>query len=232
MLSFAETRDGYRTLWRSAELRRSAAALKAARGMVADRGRYAAVEAATGVPWFLIGALHNRENNRDFGGVLHNGQRIIGQNKKTTLVPKGRGPFKSWDEAAIDALELKGLDRVEEWPVERVLWEAERYNGLGYFKRGVNSPYLWAGTSHQQRGKFVADHRFDPDHMDTQLGVAALLKALVEIDASVAERLDGAGGAREPAAPAESLAHFTNDALLAELLTRKGVRSVLVEYGK
>ena len=68
--------------------------------------------------------------------------------------------------------------------------------------------------------------------MDTQLGVAAILKALVEIDASVAEKIDGPAPDHEPQAPAESLTHFTNDALIAELLSRRRVTSVLVEYGK
>jgi len=230
MPTFSETSRGYKNLWNSASLVRTDAALKVAQGMMRDRDRYKAAEDSTGVPWFLIGALHNRENNRDFGGVLHNGQRIIGTGKKTTLVPKGRGPFTSWDEAAVDALKLQKMDKVAEWPIERILYEAEKYNGFGYFSRGVNSPYVWGGTSHQQKGKFVADGKFDPNHTDQQLGVAAILKALVQIDESVAERFSGVED--RPTAPVESLDHFTNDALVSELLSRRGIKSVLIEYGK
>jgi lysozyme family protein len=52
------------------------------------------------------------------------------------------------------------------------------YNGLGYRARGAPSPYVYAGTDRYDRGKFVADHRYDPQHVDRQLGVAAMIDAL------------------------------------------------------
>ena len=189
--------QGYRNVWNRAslQLKDTDKAKKAAEGIIRDKDRYKVVEAATGVPWFWIGPAHNRESNRDFGGVLHNGQRIIGTNKKTTLVPKGRGPFKSWDEAAIDALELKNLHKIDDWTLERCLYEWERYNGFGYFGK-INSPYVWASTTVEQTGKYTRDHFFDPNHDDVQLGTASILKALVEMDDEVAERL-GLGPKRE-----------------------------------
>jgi len=182
--TFEETKGGYSYLWASAALKGGADAINAdsfSARIIAAESRYRAAQAATGVPWFFIGALHMRESSCDFSGVLHNGERIIGTGRLTTLVPDGRGPFSTWEESAIDALKLKNLHRVQDWSVARMLYSAEVYNGLGYVSRGINSPYVWAGTSHEQPGKFVADHVFDPNADDKQLGVAAALIRLSQL---------------------------------------------------
>jgi len=191
---------GYRNVWNRAsiQLKDVAKAEKAAKGVIADRDRYKAVQDATnGVRWWWIAAVHERESYRSFAGALHNGQRIIGTNKKTTIVPKGRGPFASWNDAAVDALRLKKLDDIGPagWTLERALYEWERYNGFGYFGK-INSPYVWASTTVEQTGKFTRDHFFDPNHDDVQLGTASILKALVEMDDEIASGL-GLGPKRE-----------------------------------
>src|SRR5262245_42001636 len=63
------------------------------RKLIRNKAQYQAVEARTGVPWFVIAALHNRESDADFSTYLGNGEPL---NRKTTLVPKGRGPFENW----------------------------------------------------------------------------------------------------------------------------------------
>jgi lysozyme family protein len=143
-----------------------------------QQDRYEAIEAQTGVPWVLIAVKHMREFNCDFRGILHNGQQIIGTGRLTTIVPKGRGPFNSWEEAAIDAIKLKELDRVPEWSLERILFEAERFNGFGYWQMKLPSAYVWSGTTEYIKGKYVSDGKFDPEHVDQQLGCAAVLKRL------------------------------------------------------
>lgn len=180
MPSFAETERGYAALWAKAKLTGNTARVVAR--ILANRKRYEEVERATGVPWAWIACLHDREASGLFTGVLHNGERIIGTGKKTRLVPAGRGPFKTWAESAIDALKLKGLHKVTDWSIARMLYEAERFNGWGYTYKGVNSPYVWAGTNLQQSGKYVADHVWDPKAWDTQLGVAAVMMALEKED--------------------------------------------------
>lgn len=70
------------------------------------RPRYEAVSKALKakgyeVPWEVIAVIHQRESSGNFNTYLGNGQAL---NKKTTIVPKGRGPFSSWEEGAIDAL--------------------------------------------------------------------------------------------------------------------------------
>jgi lysozyme family protein len=166
--------------WKRAKFTRSTTIEARAAKIRANRVRYEAVSAKTGVPWDVIAVIHYRESSGSFAGVLHNGQKIIGTGKKTTLVPKGRGPFTSWEQAAIDALinchPYAGKNK--DWSLANTLDLLERYNGLGYRKKGVPSPYLWAGTDQYVRGKYVADGKYDPNHVDRQLGVAALLIAL------------------------------------------------------
>jgi len=127
--SYSKLAPVYRARWDSARLTRAAEAGRFVDIILRNRPKYQAVQDATGVPWFWVAAIHMRESSCDFRGVLHNGEKIIGTGRKTTLVPRGRGPFSSWSEAAIDAIKMHGLHRIDEWPIERLLYEAERFNG-------------------------------------------------------------------------------------------------------
>lgn len=108
--TFEATEAGYANMWRSSTLKDGADAAQAetfSDKIIAAEQRYRAVQAATGVPWYFIGALHMRESGCNFAGVLHNGDRIIGTGGLTTRVPAGRGPFATWEASAVDALKLK-----------------------------------------------------------------------------------------------------------------------------
>jgi lysozyme family protein len=173
----------YQSLWETMKIVRDAAELnRLATKIKQYQAVYQKVQDEVGVPWQMVAVIHVREaGETDIGQwkrVLHNGERIIGLGRKTKLVPAGRGPFKTWHEAAIDALKLKGFDKIKSWPVARVLYSLEPYNGYGYRQMGLRSPYLWASTNHQQKGKYVADRVFDANVMDSQIGCAALLKFL------------------------------------------------------
>lgn len=191
--TYAATKAGYTNLWNRLEIKQSdfKAADRFTRLIFAAEDRYKKIERATGVPWFFIGALHMRESSCNFDGVLHNGQRIIGRGKKTTIEPKGRGPFSTWEEAAIDALKLKNLHKITEWDIARIAYHAELFNGLGYTNRGVNSPYLWAGSNIEQRGKYVRDHVWDKDFDDPQIGVMTVIKRICQLRPDVAESVKG-----------------------------------------
>lgn len=144
-----------------------------------NASRYKAVELATNVPWMLIAALHYRETSLDFSRCLHNGDPLPGP---TVRVPKGRGPFGSWEESAADALRLVGMNRVRYLDEVSMLVMAEKFNGLGYRRTGELSPYIWAGTNHHdETGKYVADGKFDPAAKEKQLGVAAIIKSLAAL---------------------------------------------------
>jgi len=146
-----------------------------------QKAQYLAVEARPGVPWFVIAALHSRESDANFATYLGNGEPL---DRKTALVPKGRGPFASWEAGAVDALALDGLDQVKEWSPERACFEIEKFNGFGYRKRGVCSPYLWSFSNHYARGKYVADGHFSSTRVDEQCGAVPILKAIMELDSS------------------------------------------------
>lgn len=141
--------------------------------------KYKPVEAATRCPWEIVGIIHGMEASFNFDGILHNGEKIIGTGKKTVLVPKGRGPFSTWEQAAIDALQIKNIKLNWSNPIE-VLYFLEKFNGLGYRKYHptVKSPYLWGLTNHHLKGKYTSDGKFDYNASTSQCGAAIILKSL------------------------------------------------------
>lgn len=167
---------------------RQAAFGESARRLAAARGRYQAVAASTGVPWFVIAVIHEREASQRWDASIAQGDRF---DRVSVHVPKGRGPFASWQAAAIDALTecAPHAARWRDWSAGGALTLLEQYNGLGYAGRGLPSPYVWAGTDQYRAGKYVADGRFDPEAVDQQPGCAGLLMAMAELDQGVAAAL-------------------------------------------
>ena len=149
------------------------------RPFVRNRVIYGEVGAELGIPWWFVGIVHGLESSFDFGCHLHNGDPLTG---RTVRVPRGRPeagepPF-TWRESAVDALRLQGLDGLDDWSVGAALDRLERYNGLGYRRSGRPSPYLWSYSGHYDKGKYVADGRFDPEAESKQCGGATLLRRL------------------------------------------------------
>lgn len=146
--------------------------------------RYQAVAARTGVPWFVIAVIHQRECSQDWTGSLAQGDPW---NRVSVHVPAGRGPFRSWVEAAIDALVNCSpfAARNKDWSIGGTLTMLEQYNGLGYASRGRPSPYIWSGTNQYVSGKYVRDGVYDPDAVDSQLGCAGLLMAMMALDPTI-----------------------------------------------
>jgi lysozyme family protein len=186
MPTFVATKVGYANLWAAARVLpvwQDRARVEADR-IKAGMARYEAVSHLTGVPALLIGLLHKMESGCDFRTHLHNGDSLT---RRTVHVPKGRpqaapanGRSYTWEESAVDALAIKGLVGTGiVWTVPRMLYEAERYNGWGYtLYHNINSPYVWSGTTLQQRGLYVADGKWDASSWSKQVGVAAILKLL------------------------------------------------------
>ncbi len=136
------------------------------------------------MPWFFIAVAHQRESSQDWSRSLAQGDPW---NKKSTHVPKARGPFASFEEAAVDALTncAPYAARNKDWSIGGLLTMLEQYNGLGYFNRGLPSPYVWSGTDQYIKGKYIADGKFDPNVVDKQLGCAGLILAMTQIDPSI-----------------------------------------------
>jgi lysozyme family protein len=150
----------------------------------AAKPRYTIVATETGVPWFVIAVIHEREASQSWAANLAQGDPW---NKVSVHVPKGQGPFASWEAAAVNALTRSPPYAAHwaDWSAGGALTLLETYNGLGYAERGVPSPYLWAGTDQYISGKYIADGHYDPHAVDHQLGCAALLAQMASADQSV-----------------------------------------------
>lgn len=186
--TLAKMTPRYDAWWNGMVVTKQNAATQQARAVIAAKVRLKAVEKLTTVPWFVLGLMLLREagltkdGKLDFGAALHNGQRIIGRGLKTTIVPKGRGPFSTFEDGAVDAIKLRKMDKGA-WTLERTAFELEGYNGWGYYFHDLPSPYLWGGTNRQRLGKYVSDGKFDQNFLDPQLGAMAILKTVMALDA-------------------------------------------------
>ena len=148
------------------------------------KARYLAVEKETRGPWPIIAVIHEREASQSWRANLANGDPW---DAVTIHVPKHRGPFSSWADAACDALIHCAPYAAgwRDWSIGGALTLLEEYNGLGYALRGAPSPYLWAGTDQYHSGKYVADGHYDARAIDTQLGCAVLLARMLAADPSI-----------------------------------------------
>jgi len=158
--------------------------LDVARRLISAKASYQQVSVQTGVPWWFIAVVHEREASQNWHSSLAQGDPW---NEVSVHVPAGRGPFSSWEEAAVDALVncAPFAARNKDWSIGGTLTMLEEYNGLGYANRGIASPYVWSGTNQYSSGKYVRDGVFDPDVVDRQLGCAGLLLAMKSLDSSV-----------------------------------------------
>jgi lysozyme family protein len=147
------------------------------------RARYEAVGDPLHIPWYFIGCIHALEGGFDFNTHMFNGDPLTA---RTARVPHGQpetppanGDRYTWEESATAAMKFKGFDQDTDWSLPRLLYRWECYNGLGYRGQGVPTPYLWSFSTLYSKGRFVADHTFDPNAESKQAGAATMLKSLV-----------------------------------------------------
>jgi lysozyme family protein len=167
------------------------------RRIVKNRAQYEAVGEELGIPWWFIGVVHGLEASFSLQTHLHNGDPLTA---RTVLVPAGRpehgSPPFTWRGSALDAMRFKRFDGLADWSIGAALDRLERYNGLGYRNLELPSPYLWGFSQHFTKGKFIADHLFDPEATTGQCGGATLLRRLEDRDLFDTTRpLDSAAGA-------------------------------------
>jgi lysozyme family protein len=81
--------------WNSVKLTRDFTSI--AKRLVAAKPRYQAVEKRTGVPWPFIAVTHEREASQRWDTQLGQGDPL---NRVSVHVPKGRGPFSTWEDGA------------------------------------------------------------------------------------------------------------------------------------
>ena len=179
-------RDEYNRLFTEAEIRRERrfAVEAAVDAIMAPKtmARYRTVEAATGVPAFLIGLIHKMEADLSFRGHQHNGDALT---ERTVHVPKGRpksgNPPFTWEASAIDALTEKLADWTD-WSLAGIAYQLEGNNGWGHrlFHPSVKSPYLWSFTTVYSAGKYIADGKWSSTAVSKQCGALAMLKVMLE----------------------------------------------------
>jgi lysozyme family protein len=142
------------------------------------------------VHWWFIGVVHAMECGLDFTTNLANGDPL------TVRVPKGHPAVVDhfpidWAYAARDAISYEKLDLVTNWSLPNVLFQWHRYNGIAnkYKELSIPTPYLWSGSQHYVKGKYVSDHTFDPDAVSKQVGAAVILRALIDMGAVVLKNM-------------------------------------------
>jgi len=135
--------------------------------------------------WWFVAIVHEREASQNFSLSIAQGDPW---NKISTHIPRGIGPFDSFIAAAVFVLNkcapypAKWLD----WSIGGVLTLFIAYNGDGYeLYHNEPSPYDWGATNIEQEGKYVADNQYNPDVWDTQIGCAAMIKGMMELDSTI-----------------------------------------------
>ncbi|WP_321338764.1 peptidoglycan-binding protein [uncultured Cohaesibacter sp.] len=180
--------SNYQALWDTMEVSATweKTSRKIAEKIIAKQSRYAKAVSGTNVPWWFVAVVHCMECSLRFDQHLHNGDPL---SERTRQKPSGRpaagAPPFSWEQSARDALEYDRLLGVSDWSLKSVLYHWHRYNGINnaYKRNNIPTPYLWSGSQHYRKGKYVADGKFDPNAVSHQVGAAVLLRALVDIGA-------------------------------------------------
>lgn len=185
-----ERKSIYRAYWsRMAVLNsRRTEAERTARRLLLNLDRYRHISHITNVPAAAIMVAHERESGGNWSTFLGNGQPL---NRKTTMVPRGLGPWATWEAGAVEA--LQGYEHINS--IEEIANYLECFNGQGYwlYHNHMPSPYLWGGTNIQKPGKYREEPGrkswFDPTLMDPQMGGMAILKVLFDLEPSLADEI-------------------------------------------
>jgi lysozyme family protein len=156
--------------------------------LLPHKERFLAVEKITGVPAIWMMPVFYREEP-NFNTYFGNGDPL---DAPTKHVPQGRGPFSTWEDGTVDALQLDHITDVDDWSWARMTYQWESWNGFGVRQyHGRPSGYVWSGTDQYLGGKYVHDgpSGWSPGTWDKQLGCVAIARALVTADPSLEESI-------------------------------------------
>jgi lysozyme family protein len=149
--------------------------------IIANKHRYVVVDNKTQTPWYVIAVLHNMESGGSFRHHLHEGSPLSG---RTRWVPKGRPkwgkpPYK-WEDSAVDALAYDKMGDKRWAYLFDTLWAIQCYNGTGYWKyhRSTPTPYIYAATTIERRGKYISDGKWSSTAISKQIGAGAIIKRM------------------------------------------------------
>lgn len=188
VINFVEQAAEYTALWNSMAIHaeKIPAIDSVAKLLYMMKPRLLKTAEVTHVPWHTIAVIRYREGGIDPGWRknIANGQSW---EQETTIVPKGRGPFHTWEEAAYDALVncTPHASRWKDWSIGGELCLLEQYNGEGYWEHGWANPYLWSFSNHYVRGKYGSDGHYNPGLVDAEIGCAPLIARLYVLDKTI-----------------------------------------------
>lgn len=210
-ITFGALAPGYDSLLVGMEITRPQEVDATARKLIRliDAGHYVDAYKATGVPQIVAAASFEREASSNFRLSPAQGDPW---NEVSRHVPRGVGPFPSWEAAAIWSYRHDGLDRVgvANWSWSRACFEEELFNGFGYRAKGIHSPYLWAGSNRYHSGKYVADGVFSYSAVDSQLGVIPMMARMVQLRPDLALPIPYPGSADPHADPHDAPKYLTH----------------------
>lgn len=161
-----------------------------ARRLLENKDRFLAAQKLTGVPALWLIPVFEREDP-SFTRYFGNGDPL---DKPTTDVPRGRGPFRTWEEGVEDALtldhEVAAFRSQETITWEYACWRWEGWNGFGPREyHGRSTGYLWSGTDQYDGGKYTSDGHWSRGSWDDQLGCVLLARIIASLDAELAAGL-------------------------------------------
>lgn len=181
---FPQLQPEYDRLLATMRVTRPDAVVRAADKVIRNFDRYGDASVETLVPSPFVGTLDLRESDCDPRAALGQGDPW---NQVSTHVPRGNGPWRSWKDAAVFYINHDHLNDITvPWSMAYACWKGEIWNGFGPRNHGIFTGYLWAGTNHYTRGKYVADSVWDPGHVDEQLGIIPVILRIAELFPSVA----------------------------------------------
>ena len=143
---------------------------------------YAEASEKTGVPAIWLATVGEREGGTSiFRSYFGNGDPLT---RPTRDVPRGRGPFSSFEAGLLDSLHYDHIDtgNPNPWTWAWALYRGEGWNGFGPRGHGKHTGYLWSGTNIYTGGKYVRDGVWDASANDEQLGIVPVMARLVELD--------------------------------------------------
>lgn len=163
---------------------KSSEAIATAKRLLVNKSRFMTVQQQCGVPALWLMPTFEREGP-SFSAYFGNGDPL---NRPTRDVPRGRGPFATWEDGTIDALTLDHVTAhpPDGWTWEWACYQWEKWNGFGPREHGRPTGYLWSGTSIYQGGKYVSDGVWSPGTFDQQLGTVIVAVSLAQLDADLA----------------------------------------------
>lgn len=170
-----------------------------ARKLIGYKTRYQSIEKLTGVPWWLVAVLHERESGANFNTQLAQGDPLHQRSHNEPI----SGPFNTFEDSAVWALAHDHLNKAIDWRIEKALYFSELWNGWGYwmYHPSCPSPYVWGATSVQKAGKYIRDGVWSSSAWDTQIGTAAMLFEMAKLDPTIKFVRESPEGTKGDAAP-------------------------------